>query len=85
MLGKEKTEINDRIYKLTISLEVKRPFKENDGTYKSDIIKIKLYSMISETLKKGMEIAVKGRVVSQNNQIELIGEKVIFIFKEQQF
>ena len=76
----------------TMTLAVMRPFKNYDGQYDTDFIKVSLWDTIAkqaqEYLSKGQLVAVHGRLqVNQMpygeekklNMIELIGEKLIFL------
>ena len=79
----------------TMTLAVMRPFKNYDGQYDTDFIKISLWDTIVkqayEHLTKGQLVAVHGRLqVNQipyiddkkMNIIEMIGEKLVFLFQE---
>ncbi len=76
----------------TMTLAVTRPFKNYDGQYDTDFIKVSLWDSIAkqaeEYLSKGQLVAVHGRLqVNQMsygdekklNLIELIGEKLVFL------
>lgn len=76
----------------TMTLAVMRPFKNYDGQYDTDFIKISLWDTIAkqayEHLTKGQLVAVHGRLqVNQipyiddkkMNIIEMIGEKLVFL------
>lgn len=66
-----------------ITLAVPRSYKNNEGIYETDFIPVVLYSSMAETTteycKKGDLIAVKGRLQSNDDKIQLIAEKVSFL------
>ena len=76
----------------TLTLAVTRPFKNMDGNYETDFIKITLWNGVAQSTcdytQKGDIVGVKGRVAfADQSQIfkkkisilEIIGERVIFI------
>lgn len=79
-----------------LTLAVTRPFKNNaNGNYDVDFIDLSVWDSLCDIaatyLKKGSRVAVKGRLVSRKvtlesgaviNNLELVGEKVIFISSE---
>lgn len=83
----------------TLTLAVSRPFKNMEGNYDTDFIRISLWNKIAkntcEYTQKGDVVAVKGRLqmketeVSFGNEkkkinvLEVIGERVIFIQSNQ--
>lgn len=75
-----------------LKIAVKREFKNFNGEYDTDFMKITLWEGVATTasqyLKKGDQVLVSGRVTTSKydlgeekylNVIELIGEKVTFI------
>lgn len=66
-----------------ITLAVSRSYKNINGEYETDFIPVILWAGISETTaeycKKGDLIAVKGRLQSNENKIQVIAEKVSFL------
>lgn len=74
-----------------IILAVRRPFKNIEGVYDTDFIKIKLKNNLAEIvpkyIKKGDLITVVSRIQVRKEQIgeknyyfnELIGERVVFL------
>ena len=75
-----------------ITLAVQRPFKNMDGQYDTDFIKIILWEGLALSIesycKKGVLIAVKGRLQTWKyefsedkkiNMLEVIGEKITFL------
>ena len=79
-----KGENNKKIAKITIA--VPRSYKNDDGIYDTDFIKIYLYNGVAEQtleyINKGDVMGVKGRIEYNNNEIELMAEKVSFISKK---
>lgn len=69
----------------TIVIATPRSFKNEDGEYETDFIKIKIMGVVAEsTLEyctQGDLIGIKGRIqtTGQNNIIEIIAEKVTFL------
>ncbi len=88
-------EINETSKGKTVGelrIAVKREFKNFNGEYDTDFMKISLWEGVatnsSQYLKKGDQVLVSGRVTTNKfdlgnekslNVIELIGEKVTFI------
>lgn len=84
-----------KVSKLTIA--VNRPFKNNvTDQYDTDFIDVSIWDSLCDIaqmyLKKGSRLAVKGRLVTHKvtlesgaiiNNLEFVGEKVIFISSEQ--
>lgn len=81
----------------SITIEVPRNFKNDEGIYETDYIPVKLFKqpqdILIENCKKGDLVAVKGRVqrVGGNNYtangmpiIEIIAEKVTFLSKRKE-
>lgn len=66
-----------------IHLAVNRNFKDENGVYETDFIRVKLFDYIAtsttEYCRKGDLIGVKGRIESNDNRLELIAEKVTFL------
>lgn len=79
----------------TLTLAVSRPFKNMEGNYDTDFIKVSLWNKIAkntcEYTQKGDIVAVKGRLQMKETEVslendkkkitvlEVIGERVIFI------
>lgn len=68
---------------VNITLAVPRSFKNVDGIYETDFIPCILWAGIAETTveycRKGDLIAVRGRLQSTDNKIEIIAEKITFL------
>lgn len=71
---------------MTLSLAVQRPFKNQYGAYDTDFIKVSFWDVLAETFAshayKGQMVGVKGRISVSNNQMALIGEKILFLEKK---
>lgn len=70
----------------TITLVAPRSYKNEEGIYESDFIKIKVYDNMAENIKdycaKGDILGIKGRIQSEeeeNTKMEIIAEKVTFL------
>lgn len=67
----------------TVTLAVPRSFKNDEGVYETDFIPCVLYNgivqQVSEWLKKGDLVGVKGRVQAEEGKIQFIAEKVTFL------
>ncbi len=68
-----------------INVVVARPYKNSEGQYENDIVKVKLLGSIVENTaqycKKGDVIGVKGRIQSKEytNEMELVADKLTFL------
>lgn len=76
----------------SMQISVKRPFKNSDGDYDYDFIKVSLWEglvdIVSTRLKKGDKIGLKGRLVNKKlvlegnisaNYSEVIAERIVFL------
>lgn len=81
---------------LTFTLACQRPFKNQDGTYDADFIKVSawegLATYVEHFCKKGTMIAVKGRVASWTKDVtddlkvsmnDIVGERITFLSHPQ--
>lgn len=83
----ETKELENGIKTSYITLAVKRSYKNVNGDYEADLIPVKLYKGISESIveycKIGDIVGVRGRVQSRKEEdksiIEVIAEKVTFL------
>ena len=70
----------DNIY---ITISVQRSYKNTDGEYKNDIIPIKVWKGIEQqvldNITKNDVVGIKGRIENNNNQIEIVAEKITFL------
>lgn len=88
---KEISELKEGRYKkyITIKLEVNREFRNTEGYYESDNIKVTLRGNLATTLKEYCRITdligIKGRLEEtlQGNTI-LVGDKVTFLSNSPQ-
>ena len=62
-------------------ISVPRNYKNEDGEYDSDIMKIhhKISSIVEQNIHEGDMVGVKGRLESENNEIKIKGEKITFL------
>lgn len=64
----------------TLTIAVSRPFKDKDGTYGIDIVKVEIFGTLlsntKEYCQKGDIIGVKGRIGEHN---KIIAEKITFL------
>jgi len=87
----EVVQLGDGRKVVNITLAVNRDFKNTDGAYSTDFIKISLWEFLADVandnLKKGRIIGVKGRLYPKFETLqsgavitvhELIGERIIF-------
>lgn len=70
-----------------VELSVIRPFKNEDGNYSSDLFKIGVFGALRdvsyEFLKVGKRLAVKGRLIcDENNAISIVAERFVFLNNE---
>lgn len=79
-LLEEPTQLENGII---IKVAVERAFKNEDGEYKTDIIPVNLWNGIATNIKdcciKGDIIGVKGRLMSENNNVIVVGERITFL------
>ncbi len=70
-----------------LSIAVPRPFKNEDGVYETDFFTVLLSDNIAEKvaeyLRKGDLVAIKGRLQSTENKIEIVTEKISFLSGKQ--
>ncbi len=75
------TEKEEKASELTIA--VQRPFKNEEGIYETDFIKVYLFNSISQNtsmyLKKGDTIGIKGKLSMNDNKLIVIAERVMFL------
>lgn len=66
-----------------VTLAVPRSYKNVDGIYETDFIPCMLYKNIAENTtewcKKGDLIAVKGRIQMQDDNMQIIAERISFL------
>lgn len=68
-----------------IDLSISRNYKDNNGEYKNDIIKCRLFNKIAETaseyMKEGDLVGVKGKIRSDKSKTIVIAESLTFLSK----
>lgn len=92
----EITELSDGKKVVNIKLSVARDFKNQDGLYDYDNIRVSIWDFLAdvavENLKKGLKIGLKGRIAPKYETLEnghkvlvnnLYADKIIFFEKEQ--
>ena len=76
-------ETDEDNIKAIITLAVPRSFKNSEGIYETDFIPCVLFESVakntSEWCQKGDVIGIRGRIQINDNNIQIIGEKVTFL------
>ena len=76
-------ENENGIKQVIVTIAVVRSYKNIDGIYETDFIPVVLYKGIAdntvEWCKKGDLIGVRGRIQMQDNNIQIIADKVSFL------
>ena len=66
-----------------IIVSVARQFKDEEGNYINDIVRVvvkgSMFDNVKEYCKKGNIIGVKGRIENIDKNMELIAEKITFL------
>ena len=66
----------------TLTLAVTRPFKNMDGNYETDFIKITLWNGVAQSTcdytQKGEIVGVKGRVAMKDTEVSFADQSQIF-------
>ena len=66
-------------------IEVKRSYKNSNGVYETDLFKCYLWFAISKKIslncKEGDLVAVRGRIVDDNNTYKIVAEQVVLLNK----
>lgn len=67
---------------VTLTLAVTRPFKNMDGNYETDFIKITLWNGVAQSTcdytQKGDIVGVKGRVAMKDTEVSFADQSQIF-------
>lgn len=75
-------ELEDGKKTCVIKLNVRRSFCNAYGEYEADVFKITFWDFLTtyveDYIKKGIRVAIKGRMQTAEQGIELIGERVMF-------
>lgn len=81
-IGKIETNV-DETRNSVITLKVGRQFREQDGTFKEDEIRVIVFDYLSDIVndncQEGQIINVKGRILPSINGNNLIAERIWFI------
>lgn len=81
-------ELEDEKKVCYITVAVSRSFKNEDGEYDTDFIKCTLWNGIADNassyLNKGDVIGVKGRIQTTNEEMEIVAEKVTFLYSKKE-
>lgn len=68
---------------VNITLAVPRNFKNANGEYDTDFLKVQLFKTIAESTieycKKGDLVGVKGRIQSEDGEMKIIAERLTFL------
>ncbi len=67
-------ELSDGRKVVTLGIAIKRDFKNQDGTYDTDIVNVSFWEFLADRAskaKKGTKIGCKGRIYPKKNEIEL--------------
>lgn len=96
VIGRVASDVTRRVLEdnrvvLSILVAVQRPFRNSQGAYDTDFLRVTLWEataeIVADNVRKGALIGVKGRLVSkketlENNQniytTELVGDRVVF-------
>lgn len=66
---------------LEVTISVQRPFKEMDGSFKSDEFKVTFFAgfadFIKDYLKQGAFVGIKGRLAMIKGTLTIIGERIV--------
>lgn len=87
----ELKQLQDGRKVINLVLAVQRPFKNQDGNYDTDFLKVTIWEqmadIVAENVRKGAQIGVKGRLCTRReildggvpvNTIELVGDRILF-------
>lgn len=84
---KDKPKVDEK-GRMDLELIVPRSYKNVDGIYENDIIKVRLWNPISTTTEEYYEsgdiMGVKGRIQVNDNEIILVAEKVSFLSNKKE-
>lgn len=78
--------INEK--EMIITLAVPRSYENEKGEYESDIIPVKLFNGIAqattENCKQGDVIAIRGRIETKEDNLEIIADKLTFLSSKEE-
>lgn len=82
LVGRLTSEIRINEKETIITLAVPRSYKNENEEYESDIIPVKLFNGIAqattENCKQGDVIAIRGRIETKEDNLEIVAEKLTF-------
>ena len=84
LVGKYKGVVNEDAYRKAVVIEVDRPFKEeNLTTSDSFICRVwgAIFNKVVNYCENGDLLAIRGRVVCENNSYYIEGEKIVILNK----
>lgn len=85
LLGKIKEMPSKNIGDNELLIEVKRNYKNTEGVFESDCFRCHLWIALSKKINLGCKIgdlvAVKGRLVNDNGECNILAEQVILLNK----
>lgn len=71
-----------------LTLAIPRPTKDENGEYGTDMVKVKIVGQMAdntaEYCHKGDIIGIKGRVVTEDDKINIVAEKATFLSSHKQ-
>lgn len=71
-----------------LTLTIPRPTKDENGEYGTDMVKVKIVGQMAdntvEYCHKGDIIGIKGRVVTEDDKINIVAEKATFLSSHKQ-
>ena len=71
-----------------LTLAIPRPTKDENGEYGTDMVKVKIVGRMAdntaEYCHKGDIIGIKGRVVTEDDKINIVAEKATFLSSHKQ-
>lgn len=71
-----------------LTLAIPRPAKDENGEYGTDMVKVKIVGQMAdntaEYCHKGDIIGIKGRVVTEDDKINIVAEKATFLSSHKQ-
>lgn len=77
----------DNVQDNCVIIKVSRNFENKDGIYESDLIPVKIFEGLkkhfNEYAKEGNIIGIKGFVKMQDNELQIIAEKVTFLSSQK--
>ena len=79
----EVKELKEGMKVANITLAVGRSWKNAEGEYETDFVPIRLFNIVAENTSeychKGDILGIKGRIQVEENEIQIIAEKVTFL------